>query len=436
MIKYNYCPECGSSLSKEEKICPKCGVQIDNQYANQIRSSSKKKIPDKYPPLEYSRKRRSTVKKWGHLGWVFLLIGGGIGLYALFTPAGSINLNGLVSWDMWMFGYNKTYDWETGWDNFWTLNEDLLGISVGSTIFVIIGNILAITSAGYQIKRGIHKSYLGIASSVVTTIATLVYLAGYEIMFQTYTGESFWSVLPPAFGVYGQFLAALFMVLGFIIARSASKYQILKEKHENKMKLYLMLRTFIETGMVSEDEKEKLNSILKILELRFKGISLLENKIEDYSSKRNESSYLEPMEFGKAIECFQQAVDLSSDHTVTSSKRDLDLASRIILGYDRKINLDYLNEIKSHTDFFLTELLLKYRYRKFTPKTSEWKQKIDFPQQTSKPSSHISQRFPPISELIHQTSALNIKKDNVDLEKERSIDNNQVGSKQEDKEKD
>ncbi|MFW9823195.1 MAG: zinc-ribbon domain-containing protein, partial [Candidatus Thorarchaeota archaeon] len=362
MIRYNYCPECGTSLSKEEKACPKCGARVDNQYANQILSPSKKAIPDRYPPLEYSRKRRSTVKKWGHLGWVFLLIGGGIGLYALFTPAGSINLNGLLSWDMWMFGYNKTYDWETGWDNFWTLNNELLGISVGSTIFVIIGNILAIASAGYQIKRGIHKSYLGIAGPVVAVGATLVYLAGYEIMFNIYMGESFWSVLPPAFGVYGQFLAALFMVLGFIIARSASKYQILKEKHENKMKLYLMLRMFIETGTVSEDEKEKLSSILKILELRFKGISLLENKIEDYSSKRNGSSYLEPMEFGEAIECFQQAMDLSPEHIITFSKRDLDLASRIILGYDSKTNLDYLNEIKSHTDFFLTELLLRYRY--------------------------------------------------------------------------
>ena len=234
------------------------------------------------------------------------------------------------------------------------------------------------------------------------------------------TEESFWSLLTPAFGVYGQFLATLFMVLGFFTAQSASKYQILKEKYDHQEKSYLRLKMFMEREILPEDEKEKLSSILEILELRFKGISLLQNKIEFYPTKKSGATYLKP-EFGKAIECFHQAVDLSSDKTILISEKDFDLASRIIIGNDKKVALSCLNEIRSHTDIFLTELLFNYRYRKFTPNTSEWKQKIASSYDRSQSTLQSSQRYPTISELKEQTSSSSGETESAIPEKDENL---------------
>lgn len=396
-MKY-FCTECGSSLPEETIMCPKCGALVDKRPVEEVTTTSKNTFPDRYSTPQPTRKKKSIVKKWGHLSWVFLLIGAAIGIYALFTPAGSINLEGLISWDMWMFGYNKIYDWETGWDIFWIGNEDLFAISLGSTIFVVIGNVLAIVAAGFQIKRRIYKSYLPILAPIVAVIATLVYLAGFEINFYMYLGESFWSVLPPAFAVFGQFLAAPFMIIGFFIARSASKSKVVEKNYDSQEQFYLMLKMISESKSVPQEKKDKLRSELKVLELRFNAIYLLQKKIDWDFTKKVNLNYLESEELGKALGYFQQAVELSSSHTINFSQRDLELASKLILENDKKNALYYLNEIKSHTDYFLAELLINLR--KSPTSTSEWKQKTTPSQNTS----HYTPRFPPISELMKKSS--------------------------------
>jgi hypothetical protein len=276
VVPYRFCPDCGNSIPPDAKTCPNCGTLIEIQPL--VPYPIKKKSSGKDSTFEPKKKDKSPAKKWGHLGWIFLLLGGAIGLYALFTPTGSINLGGLYSWDMWMFGYSQTYDWETGWDNFWTGNEDLLEISIGSTIFVVMGNIIAIIGAFSLIKRGVHKSNAAIAAPIAVAGAALFYLAGYEVMFQIYSGGSFWGVLPPAFGIYGQFLAAFFMVLAFFITRSVAKYQIIKNIYIHQENIYSKLNTLIEKAPLQEDEKEAFNKQLEVLELQLKSIDLSRDK--------------------------------------------------------------------------------------------------------------------------------------------------------------
>ncbi|MHA1915390.1 MAG: hypothetical protein ACW97V_13600 [Promethearchaeota archaeon] len=425
MTTNKFCPECGNPVTPDEKICPKCKNPLEYKPVEHAPYPNEKDLPNRYLPSSIVREKKSGNKKWGHFSWIFLLIGSCIGLFALATPAGSINISGIYSWDMWMFGFNKIFDWEVGWETFWTANEDLLPISLGSTMFVVIGNVLAIVSAAYLVKRGVHKSYLAIISPAISVGAALVYLAGYEIMFYIYFDESFWSVLKPAFAIYGQFLAALFMVLGFFIARIATKYRTLKEKYMHQEKIYLMFKMFIETGPLSENEKEPLNKQLAIITLRFKGISLLENKIEFFATKKSGNLFLESTEFGKALECFQQAIEVSSNQTIAFSKRDLELASKIIIEQDKKKALFYLNEIRNHTDAFLTELLIMYRYRKY-PDIQDWKQKMD--------STRASTRYPSFSELKRQRTSSSSKTEPVVPDKEvKPVDEVQVGNEKEDK---
>jgi len=168
-----FCPECGNPLKLEDrKFCPNCRTPIVTELSSQTEKDIKTK-----------------KRKWENFSWILLLIGSAIGIFALFTPTGSFHYGGLYSWDMWMVGYNEAYDWETGWDIFWTMNEDLFVISVGSTIFVVIGNVLALVGAISLINRGIHKSNLAIASPIIAGGATLFYLAGYQVMFFIYTQE-------------------------------------------------------------------------------------------------------------------------------------------------------------------------------------------------------------------------------------------------------
>lgn len=372
MTTYNYCGECGNPLTHEDQIsCPKCGALIES-----------KPIP------QTMKKFKTKTLVWAHFSWILLLISSAIGLFALTTPAGSFSYGGFYSWDMWMFGYNIMYDWEVGTDIFWTANRDLIGISIASTLFVVIGNILAIIGAASLIGKKSYGPALAIISPILLIGATLFYVIAYEVNFLIYLGESFWTLLTPGFAVYGQFFAAVIMILGYLIARSASKRTIPKGRDAHEEKIYQNLKKLIEANSVSESTKEVIQNKLEIISLRFKSIEILQRRLELLASKKQNYRFFKEVEYQKVLEYFQQTVELSPNQPINFAKIDLDLAAKIIMEQDLKKAINYFKEIKRHTSLLLSELLVRSVYRGFPRRFpskigEEWKYRVSSPRSLS-----------------------------------------------------
>ncbi|MGB5912208.1 MAG: hypothetical protein WBH31_13525 [Promethearchaeia archaeon] len=298
------------------------------------------------------KNRTPKKRRWTNYSCILLLIGSIIGLLSLIAPAGSFHYGNLYSWDMWMFGYNIIYDWEVGTEIFWTVNRYLFLFSLVSTIFVVIGNFLSIFAA-VKVKRKSDYAHItaGI-SSIILTGFTLFYLISYELYFVFNAGESFWSLLNPSFAVYGQFIAAAFMVPAFFIARKASLYSEPLEKEVHQEKVYNMLKTIIETKRFSESGKNKLKKDLEVISLRFKGYTFLQEKMAFTSMENRDYEHLED-----GLKYFQQAFDLSSSSQQKISKEDLYLVEQIIKEEDKLKAMNYLNEISDHTTILLGEIL-------------------------------------------------------------------------------
>lgn len=360
MTIYYYCGECGNPLTQDDQIsCPKCGTMIESKTTSRPMAGQ--------PMKKLKTKRRG----WANFSWILLLLGSIIGLYGLTTPAGSFRIGDLYSWDMWMYGYNIIYDWEVGTDIFWTANPEIMAISRMSTIFVIIGNIIAIVGAVSLIIKKNFGHWLAIISPIILFASTLYYVIVYEIYFQIYIGESFWGLFTPGFAVTGQFLALFIMMVGYLIALSASKYAIPKKREAFQEKVYHMLKILLDAKTGPESEKEVLQTNLEIISLRFKGIDILQRKLELLALKKQEYRFFEEVEYQKALGYFQRTVELSPNQPINFSKIDLELASKIILEQDLKKAINYFKEIKRHTSLLLNEFFMRSSYGRFPSKTGE-----------------------------------------------------------------
>jgi len=352
-----FCAECGKPLNKDLTLCPNCGMPVVYDTVDHSRSLSVEKSIEKEIIPHSTKRKKPLIKKLGFFSWILLFIGSAIGLYALFTPAGSVKIADIYSWDIWMFGYNIVFESGVGFDVFWTLNENLLTVSLMSTIFVIIGNIAAIVSAVLLIKRGVQTTYVLLIAPIVLVGSVLFYLAGYQVLMFLGTGESFWSLISPAFAIYGQFLAALFMISGFFIARGSSKYIEPLEKEAHQEKVYNMLKGIIESKFLLESEKDRLNNELEVISLRLKGVAFLQRKIEFLAMEKPDNMHLEDIEYEEGLRFFQQAFELSSISQQEISKTDLNLVKKIGEQQDQRIALHYLNEISDHTTILIGEIL-------------------------------------------------------------------------------
>lgn len=334
------CPNCGIPLKfKDMKFCPNCRAPIGIELNPQV-----------------NRNIKTKKKVWVNLSWVLLLIGSLIGILAIFTPTGSFNYGGLLSWDMWIFGYNITYDWEVGTEIFWTMNQYLGGFSIVTTVFVIIGNLIAIVGV-VRLMQKKESAYLLPGIGAIMLIGfILFYLISYEAYFWIFVGESFWGFLFPAFGVYGQLIAAAFMTPAFFLARKASQYRGLEkpleeplEKELHQEKLYNMLKTIIENKFLPESEKTRIKNDLEVISLRFKGVASLKKEITKITP--------ESLDLDESLNCFQQAFELSSSSQKNISNVDLQLIKQIIEEQDKNKAIQYMNEISSHTTLFLGEIV-------------------------------------------------------------------------------
>ena len=425
MNSRNFCPECGNPLNNELENCPICGTLISIESMDHPSVQSDQQSAQKNLTPQIKKKPKPSKNKLGFLSWILLLIGSGVGLYALTTPAGSVKILDLYSWDLWMYGYNVVFESGVGLEVFWVMNEDILFVAVISTLFVIIGNVSAIVSAVSLIKGGAHKTYLSIIAPIILFGSAIFFLAGYEVLMFFGTGESFWSLVPPAFGVYGQFLAALIMLPAYFITMNSEKYIKPLEKDLHQEKVYDMLKTLLDTKFLIEGEKNSLRNELEVISLRLKGVTSLKKKIGLLNMEMQDYIHHEEHKFQEALNFFQQALELSSDVNQEVSIFDLNLAKKIIKQQDREIALYYLNNISEHTTILLGELLQALTSGRRTSKLIErrnsgskvplykstsqrpnetnmsknWKEKI-------KPlSKDTSRTFPPISELIQGKSS-------------------------------
>ncbi len=331
-----YCPECGNPLKPEDmKFCPNCKTLIETE-----------------PIYQPTTNIKAKKKVWRNSSSLLLLMGSIIGIICFFTPAGSVHLAGLFSWDMWMIGYNVVFELGVGTDIFWTGNSELFAFSITSSIFVVLGNILAIIGI---IRILMKKDYAYILAGVATAMlagSTLFYLISYEVYSWIFFEDTFWGLLSPWFGIYGQFIAAGFMVPAFFLARKASEYSDPLEKEEHQQKMYNMLKTIIETKPLPEREKTRLKNELEVISLRLKGVADLQGKIMKLNpDNQNRISLDEPLSY------FQQALELSSSSQQNISKIDLQLVEQILEEQDKFKALRIIKEISAHTTVLLGEIV-------------------------------------------------------------------------------
>ncbi|MBY9018325.1 MAG: zinc ribbon domain-containing protein [Candidatus Lokiarchaeota archaeon] len=336
IMDLKYCPECGNPLKPEDmKFCPNCKTLIETE-------------PRYQPKTNIKAKKRV----WRNSSWILLLIGSVIGIMSIFIPAGSFHLANLLSWDMWMFGYNIFFESGVGTDIFWTGNSDFFAFSIGSTVFVVIGNVMAILGVITLLRKKDYAYLLAGAGAVILTGSTLFYLISYEVYSWIFFGDTFWGVLYPWFGVYGQFIAAAFMLPAFFLARRASQYSDPLEKEDHQEKMYNMLKTIIENKILPESTKSRLLNELEVISLRLKGVAKLQEKIMVLNPENQSRINLDD-----PISYFQQALILSSSSQQNISKIDLQLVEQINEEQEKIKALRYLREISYHTTVLLGEIV-------------------------------------------------------------------------------
>ncbi|NVM37891.1 MAG: hypothetical protein HWN81_20025 [Candidatus Lokiarchaeota archaeon] len=180
----------------------------------------------------------------------------------------------------------------------------------------------------------------------------LFYLISFEIYFWIFVGDTFWGVLYPFFGVYGQLIAAAFMAPAFFLARKTSQYSDPLIIEDHQVKVYGLLKTIIETKQLQESERNRLKNELEVISLRLKGVATLKSNIIELTPDDKSR-----MNIDDSLLYFQRALELSSSAQQNISRMDLQLVKQVIEERDKNKALKYLKEIISHTTVLLGEIV-------------------------------------------------------------------------------
>jgi hypothetical protein len=149
--------------------------------------------------------------------WAFSIAGGILALLAFLTPTaylsdytGSFNvwMWGLVSFELYGYGSITTF----------TDNPSLIGISAVCSILVII-SIIAMIGVGASSRNSGYSGGGWVAPSILMFLATIGYIAGYEMTYLEGIGYSFWSTVNPGFGIIGIFLGGIISIIGYGVTK-------------------------------------------------------------------------------------------------------------------------------------------------------------------------------------------------------------------------
>jgi len=289
---------------------------------------------------------------WQRSSLILLIISSVIGVLAFISPTGSIHLGNLYSWDMWIFGYNVVFESGVGTESFWIGNPDLLSFSVGSAIFVIIGYIIGIFGVIGLLRKKDYVHILAGTGALMLIGFTLFYLISFEVYFWIFMGDTFWGLLFPSFGVYGQLISGALMVPAFLLTRKSSQYSEPIVVEDQQEKVYTMVKKILETKILPEIVRARLNTELEVIALRLKGTADIQKKILELPSESQTRT-----EFQESLTDFQRALDLSSDTQKRISQVDLQLIEQIIEEKDKGKALGYLKEVSSHTTALLGDIV-------------------------------------------------------------------------------
>ena len=289
---------------------------------------------------------------WQRSSLILLVISSVMGVLAFISPTGSIHLGNLYSWDLWIFGYNSVFESGVGTESFWIGNTDLLGFSVVSTVFVIIGIIISIFGVISLLRKKDYVHILAGTGAVMLIGSILFYLISFEVYFWIFAGGTFWGLLFPSFGFYGQLVSGVLMVPAILLTRKSSQYSEPIVVEDQQEKVYNMVKRIIDTKFLPEIVRSRLNIELEVISLRLKGTADIQKKILEFS---NEPYAL--TEFQESLSDFQRALELSPDTQKRISQVDLQLVEQIIEEKDKTKALGYLKEISSHTTALLGEIV-------------------------------------------------------------------------------
>ncbi len=219
----NFCIECGRKLEPDWNVCPDCGKRVLKDPSNVISPQYPVQTPIQYPPSPIVKQEKAPIEVVSEKSWIFYLIAGVLSLIAIFTPTGVYQYTyfGIVveSWNMWMYGYNQMYIYSEGTLSFWTDMPIPLLLSIITTLIIAIMIIIILIGAIKLRNAEVKSSAILLSCGIILILTAIAYLLVFHIYTLSSSGDSIWSLMSPGFGLIGQFISGILIIIGYAIAK-------------------------------------------------------------------------------------------------------------------------------------------------------------------------------------------------------------------------
>ena len=219
----NFCTECGRKLEPDWNVCPDCGKKVIDRLSDIKAPESSIQPPIQYPPSPIMKQEKAPIEIVSEKSWIIYLVAGVLSLIAIFTPAGVYQYTyfGVLveSWNMWMYGYNQMYVYSEGTLSFWTDMPVPLMLSIITTLIIAIMIIIIIVGAIKLRNAEVKSSALILSCGIILILTAIAYIVVFHIYTLSYSGDSIWTLMFPGFGLIGQFISGILIIVGYVIAK-------------------------------------------------------------------------------------------------------------------------------------------------------------------------------------------------------------------------